>query len=196
MLSLLFLSVLVAVVNATPFGSPLNNPYACAPGVTYTLGMCRRLLTRWFDQGTTDGTNAVPGFCEQDVFNASPFLQSNYPGGCTKATLTTGAILGSSGTCRFYPPIVWIGGGGCVRDCAKKAMSMGKNPGRYCRSIGTTPTLNDGGCKVYFDCNISCKDTCSRHPYCEWQNGLCLSKKKLGGGVSTCTNNLPASGPC
>ena len=47
----------------------------------------------------------------------------------------------------YSPPVVWVGSG-CQRPCAAKAIKMGRNPTKYCKSIGTYPTFNDGGCKL------------------------------------------------
>jgi hypothetical protein len=105
------------------------------------------------------------GKCATDMTTAAQFLENSYTAptaspSCTPSDYSkTPPVVGS---CVFYPPVVWVGAG-CPRPCATKAIQAGKNPMRYCRSIHTWPTFNDGGCKLYFDCNIGCADTCKRH---------------------------------
>ena len=61
-----------------------------------------------------------------------------------------------------------------------KALRLGKNPAKYCGSIGngggSPPTMLDGGCKIWNNCNIYCRETCERQDYCRWKQNSCLPK--------------------
>lgn len=52
-----------------------------------------------------------------------------------------------------YPATVWIGSS-CPTTCAVKATKLHKNPTKYCGRKATT--YKDGGCKLFYDCEIAC----------------------------------------
>ena len=63
-----------------------------------------------------------------------------------------------------------------------RAKALHKNPAAYCHSVGQTQTWEDGGCKLYYDCNIYCPETCDRQPNCNWLANACQVKASLTSG--------------
>jgi hypothetical protein len=78
------------------------------------------------------------------------------------------------------PPVVWIGIG-CKTPCAQKAEELNQNPRAYCKANGNKKTTySDGGCHVFYDCNIHCEETCNKQIYCKWEGsdkfGSCIHR--------------------
>jgi hypothetical protein len=66
-------------------------------------------------------------------------------------------------------------GSGCPSKCALEAKTKGLPPRAYCQANGNKPVnLGDGGCKLYFVCDMFCPDVCQKNKMCRWQGGHCV----------------------
>ena len=75
-------------------------------------------------------------------------------------------------------PAVWVGPG-CLKPCAVRAKTTGASAAELCDETHSPQSWGDGGCKLWSQCSIHCKRTCTAQPGCYWQYGKCYVRHGL-----------------